>query len=117
MRSFMVKKYYSIPARSRNYKDSWIKNNSKDKVFLDYACGNGANTRIAAKTWAKLALCIDFLDVSVQNAKKLTHKESLSNIRYLQADSGNKKLTSDSINTVVICHGMLHHLDLSYAFP
>ena len=110
------KKYYSVTARSRNYTDSWIKNNSKDKVFLDYACGNGANARIAAKAGAKLALGIDISDVSVQNAKNLANKEGLTNIRYLQADAENTKLPSDSIDTV-ICHGMLHHLDLSYAFP
>ncbi len=44
------------------------------------------------------------------------NKNGLTNIRYLQADAENTKLPSNSIDTI-ICNGMLHHLDLSYAFP
>jgi SAM-dependent methyltransferase len=34
----------------------------------------------------------------------------------LQADAENTELPENSIDTI-ICSGMLHHLDLSYAFP
>jgi SAM-dependent methyltransferase len=34
----------------------------------------------------------------------------------VQADAENTKLPDNSVD-VVICSGMLHHLDLSYAFP
>ena len=35
------KKFYTITKRSTQYMQNWIKINSKNKIFLDYACGNG----------------------------------------------------------------------------
>ena len=37
------RKYYKSTQDSNSYIDNWIKNESKDKIFLDYACGNGKN--------------------------------------------------------------------------
>jgi len=110
------KKYYKITKRSSLYVKNWIKRKSKDKVFLDYACGNGSNAIFAAKSGASLSLGFDISGVSVQNATKLANKEGLENIRFFQADAENTKLPSNSID-VIICSGMLHHLDLSYALP
>ena len=110
------KKYYSVTKRSKEYVDNWIKINSKDKIFLDYACGNGSNAIRSAKQGTKLSIGIDISNVSVNNAKELAEKEGLKNIRFLQGDAENTKLPNDCIDTI-ICHGMLHHLDLSYAFP
>ena len=35
------KKFYTITERSTQYMQNWIKTNSKNKIFLDYACGDG----------------------------------------------------------------------------
>lgn len=40
----------------------------------------------------------------------------MNNVRFFQADAENTKLPDNSIDRI-ICSGMLHHLDLSYAFP
>ena len=81
------KKYYSVTERSKQYVQNWIKTQSKNKVFLDYACGNGENAILAAKSGASLSLGLDISSVSVKNARNVAAKDNLQNIRFFQADA------------------------------
>ena len=111
------RKFYAVTNASNTYVKEWIKINATGKIFLDYACGNGSSAIIAAKAGAKLAIGIDISPVSISNAKRSAEREGISsNTYFLLADAENTKLPENSID-VVICSGMLHHLDLSYAFP
>ena len=110
------KKYYKIVNRSNSFVQKWIKKESKNNIFLDYACGNGVNARIAAASGASLSLGFDISGVSIENSIKFAKEEKLENIRFFQADAENTKLPDNSIDRI-ICSGMLHHLDLSYALP
>ena len=110
-------KYYQATGLSRAYVENWIDTQARDKIFLDYACGNGSYAIRAAKAGAKQSIGIDISSVSVANARKSAAQENLSsNTFFVQADCENTGLPDASID-VVICSGMLHHLDLSYAFP
>ena len=110
------KKYYKTVQRSQAFTQEWMAKNAKGKVFLDYACGNGANAILAAKAGASLSLGFDISPVSVSNARNEAKLENIENIRFFQADAENTKLPDASIDTI-LCSGMLHHLDLSYTFP
>lgn len=111
------KKYYKTVARSNNYLNSWIqKNASKDKVFLDYACGNGGNAITACQHGFGLTLGLDISDVSISNCSSKAEEMGLEDIIFFQADAENTLLPDNSIDHI-ICSGMLHHLDLSYAIP
>ncbi|MBB6091605.1 ubiquinone/menaquinone biosynthesis C-methylase UbiE [Povalibacter uvarum] len=111
------KKYYQATDDSKRYVDDWIKTHVPGKVFLDYACGNGVNAIKAARAGAALSLGLDISRVSVQNATEDAAAQGLSaTARFIQADAEDTKLPDSSID-VIICSGMLHHLDLSYAFP
>lgn len=111
------KKYYKMVKRSREYTLDWLQNNVKDKVFLDYCCGNGENAIMAAEYGAKMAVGIDLSRVSVENAAREAEKKGVSaNTRFAQSDAENTGLPDNSVDTI-ICSGVLHHLDLSYAFP
>lgn len=111
------KKYYATVRRSSKYVKDWIKKESVDKVFLDYACGNGSNALFAARSGAALSLGFDISGVSVKNAKAAAIESGVDVVtRFFQADAENTKLPDDSID-VIVCSGMLHHLDLSYALP
>jgi ubiquinone/menaquinone biosynthesis C-methylase UbiE len=93
-----------------------MKANSEGKVFLDYACDDGMNAIYAVQQGAKLSIGIDISNISIINARKEAKHLGLTNIEFIQADAENILLPADSVKTV-ICSGMLHHLDLSYAFP
>jgi ubiquinone/menaquinone biosynthesis C-methylase UbiE len=115
------RKYYKATKRSKSYVQNWIAKESKGKVFLDYACGNGHNAIHACKSGAKLTLGFDISGISIKNAVKSAEKENLminkeNGICFFQADAENTKLPDNCIDAV-ICSGMLHHLDLSYSFP
>lgn len=110
-------RYYGTVQRSRAYADDWLERHAKGKIFLDYACGNGGVAIRAAKLGAALALGLDISRVSVENAKADAMAANVAtNTFFFQADAENTKLPNDSVDTV-ICSGMLHHLDLSFAFP
>lgn len=111
------KKYYQATGLSSAYVNNWIRQNARNRVFLDYACGNGGNAIKAAKYGATLSIGLDISRVSVENAKREAEKAGVDkNTCFIQADAENTMLPDDSIDTI-ICSGMLHHLDLSYAFP
>jgi ubiquinone/menaquinone biosynthesis C-methylase UbiE len=110
------KKYYKTVRRSAAYTQSWVSRHTKGKIFLDYACGNGGNTILAAEAGAALSLGFDISSVSVLNARIAAEGKGLTNVRFFQADAENTLLPDNSID-VILCSGMLHHLDLSYAFP
>jgi ubiquinone/menaquinone biosynthesis C-methylase UbiE len=109
-------KFYSTVKRSTDYCENWMAENAKGKVFLDYACGNGANAMKAAKAGAALSIGFDISEVSVKNAQEDAKKQGLDNTFFFQADAENTKLPDSSVDAI-ICSGMLHHLDLSQAFP
>jgi ubiquinone/menaquinone biosynthesis C-methylase UbiE len=111
------KKYYAATQDSKDYVDDWIVKHAPGKVFLDYACGNGEGAIKAAKAGAALAIGLDISSVSVTNARADAAATGVSgNTMFVQADAENTKLPDGSVD-YVLCRGMLHHLDLSFAFP
>jgi ubiquinone/menaquinone biosynthesis C-methylase UbiE len=111
------RKYYSATRRSKEYVSDWIARNAPGNIFLDYACGNGTMALNAARAGAALSIGIDISDVSISNAKAEAAKEKVTpNTFFVQADAENTRLPDACVDTV-ICSGMLHHLDLSYALP
>lgn len=111
------KKYYEATESSKRYVDSWIAKNVPGRVVLDYACGNGDGAIKAAKAGAELAIGIDISSVSVKNARADAAAAGVGErTRFVQADAENTKLPDASVD-FVLCRGMLHHLDLSFAFP
>lgn len=111
------KKFYSVVNTSRAYVDDWIAAHSPGHVVLDYACGNGGSAIHAAVSGASLAVGLDISRVSVENAMRDAALAGVAkNTFFVQGDCENTRLPSNSID-VIICSGMLHHLDLTYAFP
>jgi ubiquinone/menaquinone biosynthesis C-methylase UbiE len=111
------RKYYGGTALSREYIDCWIAEHSRNLVFLDYACGNGLYAINAAKAGTLLSIGLDLSPVSIENAKQdALHQGVPENTVFIVADAENTLLPDNSID-VMICSGMLHHLDLSSAFP
>jgi SAM-dependent methyltransferase len=111
------RKFYEASSIVRIYMEQWIVDHAKQSTFLDYACGNGSNAILAAKANAALALGIDISEVSIRNAEENAQKAGVAaNTRFLQRDCEATGLPDGSFDAI-LCSGMLHHLDLSLAYP
>lgn len=111
------KKYYRTTGPRMRYLVRWIERHASDKIFLDYACGNGGNALRAAARGAALALGLDLSPVSVANAKAQAAAEGWAErTLFYRADAERTELPARSIDSIV-CSGTLHHLALSQAFP
>jgi SAM-dependent methyltransferase len=110
------RKYYSVTRAQIQYVENWVTENARNKVFLDYACGEGIQACRAART-ASLAIGLDISATSLDLARKSAAQQGVAETTFfLQGDCEDTGLPDSSIDTV-LCSGMLHHLDLSYAFP
>lgn len=111
------KKYYSISATSQMYIEKWLSSQVPGKVFLDYACGNGLRAIQAAQLGARVSIGIDISDVSIQNARAAAEAGGVSGkCFFIQGDCEATELPDCAVD-VILCSGMLHHLDLSRAYP
>jgi SAM-dependent methyltransferase len=111
------KKYYSTVELSQAYADRWFKRHVPGNVFLDYACGEGTHAIEAAQMGAALSIGLDISDVSLRNARGAAEAVALGDrCVFVQGDCEYTGLPWGSID-VILCSGMLHHLDLSFAFP
>jgi ubiquinone/menaquinone biosynthesis C-methylase UbiE len=110
-------KWYSTTQTSIRYREEWMKANVPGKVFVDYACGNGEMTIKAAKMGAALAIGIDLSDVSVSNAEAAAAVEGVAErTAFFTGDCEATGLPDHSVDAI-LCSYMLHHVDVSRAFP
>jgi ubiquinone/menaquinone biosynthesis C-methylase UbiE len=111
------RKYYANAQHSKSYLHNWIADHASGKVVLEYACGNGKHAILAAKNHAALAIGIDISHTSIVNATRDAAEAGVSeNSAFLVADAENTRLPSNSVD-IIICCGVLHHLDLKFAIP
>jgi len=114
---FSNHRFYRTATLSREYFFNWVTRNSSGKTVLDFACGDGDVALRAAAAGARLAIGIDISAVSVENARRAAGERGLAERTFfLRADSENTGLPASSVD-VVICAGVLHHLDVTRAFP
>jgi len=111
------KKFYSITRGNQNHIKKWLlKRISNGKKFLDYCCGEGEISIFLAKNGAN-ATGIDISDVSIKIAKEnaITHK--LKNKPTFLIMDGENLEFNDNTFDVIICSGVLHHLNVDKAYP
>jgi ubiquinone/menaquinone biosynthesis C-methylase UbiE len=114
---FSNHRFYRTAQLSREYFLGWIEHNSRGKIVLDFACGDGDVAIRAADAGATLAVGIDISGVSVENARREALARGLGDKTFfLRADCENTGLPDSSVD-IVICAGVLHHLDVTRAFP
>jgi SAM-dependent methyltransferase len=112
-------RFYEAASIVSDYTDAWLARYARvpPATFLDFACGDGMQTIKAARAGAELAVGIDISETSVRNAAENASIAGVSDrTRFLQRDCEDTQLPAESFSAC-LCSGMLHHLDLSRAFP
>jgi ubiquinone/menaquinone biosynthesis C-methylase UbiE len=108
------KKYYVVTRKSRTYYEEWLRSRCAGKRVLEYGCGNGSYSILAAQHGAE-AVGIDISDVSVENARQAASRQGVGDKATFQVmDCESLTLPDDSFD--IVCEsGVLHHLDLNGA--
>ncbi len=110
------KKFYAITRKSNAFTESWLSKMCQGNKVLDYCCGEGVLTRKLAKKGA-FAYGIDISPFSINKARDKSVKENLSDKTFFSVMDAEKMDFEDNFFDIVICHGVLHHLDVKKAFP
>jgi len=109
---FSNTKFYSITKSSFAHRDKTLYADIKDKVALDYCCGNGEIGIEMARSGAKQVHGIDISEVSVGNASALSKDHGVEETcNFVQMDAENMKY-EDNFFDIVHEYGALHHVDL-----
>lgn len=108
-------KYYSIDRGNRHYVYEWLKQECAGKKVLDYCCGDGRYTFLCAEYGAN-AHGIDISDVTIDKCRKTSAEKGLgSKTTFWVMDAEDMEFDDDYFD-IILCMGVLHHLDLKKAF-
>jgi len=88
----------------------WLRENCKDKIILDYGCGNGVHAEFLAQTGAKKVIGIDLSEKSLEIARKRENR-----VEFLKMDC-EKMEFPDCYFDIIFDGGTFSSLDLKKAY-
>ncbi len=114
-KKYSNKKYYSIVRKSRDFTARWLTERCEGKVALDYCCGLGqVSVEIAEK--GAFDYGNDISEHSICSARERAREAGFADRSSFQVmDAENMTFDNDFFD-IIICSGVLHHLDLSNAY-
>jgi SAM-dependent methyltransferase len=111
------KKWYSAQGASNRWFDRWIAENARGAVALDYCCGLGGSSLRLARAGAARVFGIDISPESAKTAKALLDREGFGDRSEFHTMDAERLSFPDGHFDVIVCSGVLHHLDLTKALP
>jgi len=115
-RTYSNKKWYAITAQTRTLVENWLKEHCKGATVLDFGCGLGGNSLRFAKYGAEV-YAFDISSESVNTTKKLLADNGFSDKLHAETMDGENMTYEDDKFDVIVCSGVLHHVDVEQAFP
>ena len=116
LRRYPNKSFYAIDRESKQYLFDWLTERCPGKRALDYCCGNGEIAVRLAKAGAE-AYGIDISAEEIETAKKSAAAVGLSERTHFAVMDAEAMAFPDDHFDVIVCSGVLHHLDVDKAFP
>lgn len=109
-------RFYSANRASKAFMDAWLRQHcAPGRRALDYCCGTGLNTLFMARCGADV-VGIDISSESVQAARaRLADEQLCERSRFVVTDA-ERTAFGDRTFDVILCNGVLHHLDSGAAF-
>jgi len=116
-RKYSNKKWYAITEGSARHIERWLRAHVPGKTVLDYCCGLGGASLQLAELGAAELHGIDISPESVATARQLVTEAGFGDRAHFQVMDAEHTTFPDNTFDVVICFGVLHHLDVTAAFP
>jgi len=110
------KSFYAINRRVAEARTSWMKKHCRDAVALDYCCGLGQASLELAEAGA-FVHGIDISDGEIETAKKNAEAAGVADRTSFSVMDAEALEFPDDHFDVILCSGVLHHLDLDKAYP
>ena len=109
------KKYYAIAHASMDYYKQWLAQHCRDKVVLDFGCGDGEYSLFLAQSGVRKVIGVDLSDVSVENTRRRLAEAGLADRGEFHVMDCEALEFPDATFDVVCEAGVLHHLNLEKA--
>lgn len=110
------KSFYAINRRVAQARTAWMEKNCRDAVALDYCCGLGQASLELAGAGA-FVHGIDISDGEIETAKKNAEEAGFADRTSFSVMDAEALEFPDDYFDVILCSGVLHHLDLEKAYP
>jgi ubiquinone/menaquinone biosynthesis C-methylase UbiE len=109
-------RFYAANRASKRFMDRWLLEHcGPGRLALDYCCGTGLNTLFMAGCGAEV-VGIDISPESVRAARARLASEQLEARSKFVVTDAERTSFGDRTFDVILCNGVLHHLDSSTAF-
>jgi ubiquinone/menaquinone biosynthesis C-methylase UbiE len=110
------KRFYSITRKSRSRVLEWMRRECPGKLALDYCCGLGGKAVQLAEHGATVH-AIDLSPVELKTAQGRARDAGVADRITFQAMDAERTTFADGTFDLIVCSGVLHHLDLQRAYP
>ncbi len=107
-------KFYSVERKSRAHFDNWLVTRCPGKRLLDYGCGNGEDSVLAAQNGATV-VGIDLSEVSIAHCKERALAAGVQEVTEFHVMDAEALRFADNSFDLVMEYGVLHHLDFPEA--
>jgi ubiquinone/menaquinone biosynthesis C-methylase UbiE len=115
LQKYSNKKFYAITRRSRRAIADWIEANCRGRLALDYCAGLGGTTLEFASRGGR-AIGIDISHRELKTAQSIAaERDEAARATFVGMDA-EQLAFADATFDLVVCNGVLHHLDLDRAY-
>jgi ubiquinone/menaquinone biosynthesis C-methylase UbiE len=109
-------RFYAANRASKRFMDAWLREHcAPGRRVLDYCCGTGLNTLFIAGCGADV-VGIDISSQSIRAARTRLDAEGLGVRAGFVITDAERTSFGDRTFDVILCNGVLHHLDPGAAF-
>lgn len=114
-KKYSNKKWYTTTTKIKEDLFAIIAAMPKETSFLDLGCGLGSQSLIAAKAGMKVS-AIDISPESVAETRALLKREGFKDFYAEVMDAEYLDFPDNSFD-LIVCSGVLHHMDVNAVFP
>lgn len=109
-------RFYAIVRKNERFMREWCARHVRGRKVLDYCCGTGKMSLVLAELNAAQVVGIDISAESVSSAAEIAAGRGFSDRTQFFVMDAEKTEFPDSSFDVIVCIGVLHHLDIAAAY-